>query len=76
MCSRCLVKREGFVGRFYRREVSDPEAQTLLSKVEILHPEEYNEDPMSLAQEVVLKLSKGAEYSYKVDTPKGDLRIQ
>jgi len=57
---------------FAEEKVSDPEAQALLSKVEFLHPGEYHEDPMSLAQEVVLKLSNGAEYACRVDTPKGD----
>jgi 2-methylcitrate dehydratase PrpD len=57
---------------FTEEKVSDPEAQALLSKVEFLYPEEYKENPMSLAQEVVLKLSNGAEYSHKVVTPKGD----
>ncbi len=67
-----LLSGKVLLGDFAEEKVSDPEAQALLSKVEFLHPGEYNEDPMSLAQEVVLKLSNGAEYSCRVDTPKGD----
>ena len=67
-----LLRGKVLLRDFTEEKVSDPETQRLLSKVEFQHPEEYNEDPMSLAQEVVLKLSNGAEYSYKVNTPKGD----
>jgi 2-methylcitrate dehydratase PrpD len=67
-----LLGGKVLLGDFAEEKVSDPEAQALLSKVEFLHPVEYHEDPMSLAQEVVLKLSNGAEYSRRVDTPKGD----
>jgi 2-methylcitrate dehydratase PrpD len=67
-----LLNGKVLLGDFTDVKVSDPKAQALLSKVEFQHPEEYNEDPLSLAQEVELKLRNGAEYSYKVDTPKGD----
>jgi len=67
-----LLSGKVLLGDFAEEKVSDPEAQALLSKVEFLHPGEYHEDPMSLAQEVVLKLSNGAEYACRVDTPKGD----
>jgi len=67
-----LLRGKVLLGDFTEEKVSDPEAQALLSRVAFLYPEDFNEDPMSLAQEVVVKLSNGAEYSYKVDTPKGD----
>jgi 2-methylcitrate dehydratase PrpD len=57
---------------FAEEKVADPVAQALLSKVEYEHPQAYKDNPMSLATEVVVKLANGAEYSRKVDPPKGD----
>lgn len=57
---------------FTDEKVADTKAQALLSKVDYLYPAEYKRSPLSLAQEVVVKLDNGAEYSYKVDVPKGD----
>lgn len=58
---------------FTDEKVADAEAQALLSKVEHLYPAEYKKFPLSLTQEVVVKLDNGAEFSYKVDMPKGGL---
>lgn len=57
---------------FSDEKVVDAEAQALLSKVDYLYPAEYKKSPLSLAQEVVVKLDSGAEHSYKVEVPKGD----
>ena len=57
---------------FAEEKVADRQAQELLSKVEFEYPQAYKENPMSLAQEVVITLANGAEYSRKVDPPKGD----
>ena len=51
---------------------SDPEAQALLSKVEIQYPQEYKDNPMVLKGEVAVTLANGVEYSHKIDVPKGD----
>lgn len=67
-----LLRGKVLLEDFTDEKVAAPEAQALLSKVEFLYPEEYIRNPMSLTQEVVVKLSNGAEYSYKVDVPKGD----
>ena len=57
---------------FAEQKVSDPEAQALLSKVEIEYPQEYKDNPMVLKGEVAVTLANGAEYSHKIDVPKGD----
>ena len=57
---------------FTDEKVTDPKTQALLSKVDFEYPDEYLKDTMNLTQEVVVKLSNGAEYSYKVDVPKGE----
>ena len=57
---------------FTEEKVADPKIRTLLSKVDYLYPQEYQQDPMSLAQEIVVKLANGNEYAYRVDAPKGD----
>lgn len=67
-----LLRGKVLLEDFTDEKVADVGAQTLLSKVDFLHPEEYIKDPMSLAQEVVVRLANGTEYSYKVDVPKGD----
>jgi len=53
-------------------KVADPETQALLSKVDFEYPDEYIKDKTSLTQEVVVRLRNGAEYSRKVEVPKGD----
>jgi 2-methylcitrate dehydratase PrpD len=57
---------------FTEEKVADREAQALLSKVEIQYPQEYKENPMVLTGEVAVTLANGAEYSRKIDGPKGD----
>ena len=57
---------------FTDEKVADSKAQALLSKVEYLYPPEYKKSSWSLAQEIVVKLDSGAEYSHKVEVPKGD----
>jgi 2-methylcitrate dehydratase PrpD len=57
---------------FTDEKVADPETQALLSKVDFEYPEEYIKGTKILAQEVVVKLSNGTEYSRKVEAPKGD----
>jgi len=67
-----LLKGKVSLEDFTDEKVADAEIQALLSKVNYLYPAEYTRTPMSLAQEVVVKLDNGTEYSYKVDTPRGD----
>jgi 2-methylcitrate dehydratase PrpD len=67
-----LLRGEVSLGDFTDGKVADGEVQALLSKVEYLYPVEYSKCPSSLAQEVVVKLNNGVEYSYKVDLPKGE----
>jgi len=67
-----LLRGKVLLEDFTEERVADPEAQALLSRVDYRHPEEYRRNPMSLAQEVVVQLGNGAEYSCKVDAPKGD----
>jgi 2-methylcitrate dehydratase PrpD len=57
---------------FTEEKVADPEAQALLSKVEIQYPQEYKDNPMVLKGEVAVTLANGAEYSHKIHVPKGD----
>jgi 2-methylcitrate dehydratase PrpD len=57
---------------FTDEKVTDPKTQALLSKVDFEYPDEYIKDRTTLTQEVVVKLSNGAEYSRKVEIPKGD----
>ena len=57
---------------FTDEKVTDPKTQALLSKVDFEYPDEYVKDTTNLTQEVVVKLSNGAEYSRKVEVPKGD----
>jgi 2-methylcitrate dehydratase PrpD len=67
-----LLRGKISLGDFTDEKVADPETQALLSKVDFEYPDEYIKDTMTLAQEVVVKLSNGAEYSRKVEVPKGD----
>lgn len=67
-----LLRGKVSLGDFTDEKVADREVQALLSKVEYLYPVEYREQPSSLTQELVVKLNNGAEYSYKVDLPKGE----
>lgn len=67
-----LLKGKVSLEDFTDEKVADIEAQALLSKVDYLYPAEYKKSPLSLAQEVVVKLNNGAEYSHRVDVPKGD----
>ena len=72
-CIATALSRGGvLLEDFTDKKLADPETQALLSKVEYQYPEEYTKDPMSLAQEVVVQLANGSEYSCKVDAPKGD----
>jgi 2-methylcitrate dehydratase PrpD len=57
---------------FTDEKVNDPKTQALLSKVDFEYPVEYIKDTTTLTQEVVVRLSSGAEYSRKVEVPKGD----
>ena len=57
---------------FTEKKVADPETQALLSKVEIQYPQEYKDNPMVLKGEVAVTLANRAEYSHKIDVPKGD----
>jgi 2-methylcitrate dehydratase PrpD len=57
---------------FTDEKVIDPKTQALLSKVDFEYPDEYIKDTTSLTQEVVAKMSNGAEYFQKVEVPKGD----
>ena len=59
---------------FTEEKVAAPEAQGLLSKVEFQYPQEYRDNPMALTGEVAVTLANGAEYSRKIDEPKGDAR--
>jgi 2-methylcitrate dehydratase PrpD len=56
---------------FSDERVNDPKVQTLLSKVNYLHPEGWVEGP-DLMQEVAIKLKNGEQYSCKVSLPKGE----
>ena len=67
-----LLKGKVSLEDFTDEKVAGAQAQALLSKVDYLYPAEYAEMPMSLAQEVVVKLNDGHAYSYKVETPKGE----
>jgi 2-methylcitrate dehydratase PrpD len=67
-----LLRGKVLLEDFTEEKVADREAQALLSKVEFEYPQEYKENPMSLAGEVVVTLANGAEYSRKIDEPKGD----
>jgi 2-methylcitrate dehydratase PrpD len=67
-----LLRGKVVLEDFTEEKVADPEAQTLLSKVEIQYPQEYKDNPMVLKGEVVVTLANGAEYSHKIDVPKGD----
>lgn len=67
-----LLRGKVVLEDFTERQVTAPEAQALLAKVEYLYPEQYMERPMTLAQEVMVKLDNGEEYSYEVSGPKGD----
>lgn len=58
---------------FTEKKVMDPEAQALLSKVEIQYPQEYKDNPMALTGEVAVTIASGAEYSRKIEGPKGDI---
>ena len=68
-----LLRGKVLLKDFTEEKVMDHEAQTLLSRVDYQYPQEYKENPMSLAQEVAITLANGAEYSCKVDAPKGDV---
>lgn len=67
-----LLRGKVLLEDFTGEKVADPEAQALLSKVDYIYPEEYTKDPMNLSQEIAIKLANGAEYSCKIDAPKGD----
>jgi len=57
---------------FTDERVTEAKAQDLLSKVSYLHPKEYSTSGGNLAQEVVIELKNGTEYSHRVTFPKGD----
>jgi 2-methylcitrate dehydratase PrpD len=67
-----LLRGKISLGDFTNEKVADGEVQALLSKVKYLYPVEYRKCPSSLAQELVVKFNNGAEYSHKVDLPKGE----
>ncbi|HOE17979.1 MAG TPA: MmgE/PrpD family protein [Syntrophorhabdaceae bacterium] len=67
-----LLRGKVVLEDFTEGKVSAPEAQALLSRVEFLYPEKYAKGPMTLAQEIMVKLDNGEEYSYEVPGPKGD----
>jgi len=67
-----LLRGKILLKDFTEEKVADREAQALLSKVEFQYPQEYKENPMALTGEVVVSLANGAEYSCKIDVPKGD----
>jgi 2-methylcitrate dehydratase PrpD len=67
-----LLRGKILLEDFTEEKVAAPEAQALLSKVEFEYPQEYKENPMALTGEVVVSLANGAEYSHKIDVPKGD----
>ena len=67
-----LLRGKVLLEDFTDEKVADPETQALLSKVDYVYPEEYTKAPMTLSQEIVVKLANGAEYSRRVDAPKGD----
>jgi len=69
-----LLRGKVVLEDFTEKKVADREAQTLLSKVEFQYPQEYKENPMALTGEVAVTLTNGAEYSRKIDIPKGDVR--
>jgi 2-methylcitrate dehydratase PrpD len=67
-----LLRGKVVLEDFTEGKVTAPEAQELLARVEFLYPEKYMNVPMTLTQEVVVKLDNGEEYSYEVPGPKGD----
>jgi 2-methylcitrate dehydratase PrpD len=67
-----LLRGKILLEDFTEEKVADREAQALLSKVEFQYPQEYKENPMALTGEVAVTLANGAEYSRKIDVPKGD----
>jgi 2-methylcitrate dehydratase PrpD len=67
-----LLKGKVSLEDFTDEKVADAKVQALLSKVDYLYPAEYKKSPFSLTQEVVVKLDSGAEYSHRVEVPKGD----
>ncbi len=67
-----LLRGKILLEDFTEEKVADREAQALLSKVEFQYPQEYKENPMALTGEVAVSLANGAEYSCKIDVPKGD----
>jgi len=70
--SAALLRGRILLEDFTEEKVADPKTQELLSKVDFEYPEEYKQNPMALAQEVVVTLANGKEYSRKVTSPKGD----
>ena len=69
-----LLRGKVLLEDFTDERVMGREAQALLSRVDYQCPQEYKENPMSLTQEVVITLANGAEYSRKVDAPKGEVQ--
>jgi len=57
---------------FTDEKVTDPRAQALLALVDYEYPPELSQGPMSLRQEVVIRLQDGKEVAHTVDVPKGD----
>ena len=72
--SAALLRGKILLEDFTEEKVTHPAAQELLSKVDFQYPQEYEENPMSLTQEVVITLANGEEYSRRVTIPKGEVQ--
>jgi 2-methylcitrate dehydratase PrpD len=66
-----LIDGEVTLKQFTDEKVLGTEAQNLLQKIRLAHPENWPTG-VNLTQEVIVRLKDGREYSHRVNIPKGD----
>jgi 2-methylcitrate dehydratase PrpD len=67
-----LLRGRVLLEDFTNEKVMNPQVQALLALVDFEYPPELSQGPVSLSQEIVIRLQEGKAYSHTVNVPKGD----
>jgi len=70
--ARALMDGEVSLDHFTDERVEEKGWQTLVSKINFLHPDEWGSGAVDLLTEIVIHLNDGTSYSHRVAFPKGE----
>jgi 2-methylcitrate dehydratase PrpD len=70
--ARALVDGKVCLDHFTDEKVREEGWQSLISKIEFLHPDPWGDGAVDLLTEIVIHLTSGESYSHRVAIPKGE----